>query len=118
MDMYYNKHYIKVDSSNRIVDGFSDAFREADEDSICINEQGSYQFRMFPDGEENPSLTDMDGIPLYQWDGLTVTRRSEEDIESDRAALPVPVATPTESERLAALEAAMLAIMAGGVVDV
>ena len=92
MDMYYNKHYIKVDSSNRIVDGFSDAFREPAEDSICINEQGGYQFRLFSDGEENPCLFDWNGmIPRYRWDG-EIIKRTEEEIEAERAIASAPSA--------------------------
>lgn len=104
MDMYYNKHYIKVDSSNRIVDGFSDALREPTEDSICINVEGGYQFRLFSGGEENPALFDWNGmIPLYKWNG-EVVRRTEEEIEADRAEIPVPGTAPTTEERLAAVE--------------
>ena len=105
MDMYYNKHYIKVDSSGRIVDGFSDAFREPTEDSICINEKGGYQFRLFPGGEENPVLFDWNGmIPLYKWEDGEVIKRTEEEIEADRAEIPVPGTAPTTEERLAAVE--------------
>ena len=53
---FYNKHYITVDERSRIVNGFSDAFRKPSETDICINEQGGYQFRLFPGGEENPAL--------------------------------------------------------------
>lgn len=90
MEMY-NKHYITVDAESRITNGFSDAFRQSTEADICINEQGGYQFRLFPGGEENPSLYDLDGmIPLYKWDGAQIIQRTEEEIEADRAALPVP----------------------------
>ena len=99
---FYNKHYIAVDERNRIVDGFSDAFRQPSEADICINEQGGYQFRLFPGGEENPSLWDMDGIPRYRLDGSTVVLRGEEELEEDRAARPAP--PPTTDERITILE--------------
>ena len=103
-EMFYNRHYIKVDSSNRIVDGFSDAFRQPDEGSICINEQGGYQFRLFPGGEENPSLFDWDGmIPLNKWEGGEVVKRTEEEIEADRAQIPIPAPEPTIEEILNAM---------------
>lgn len=85
----YNKHYITVDEQGRIVDGFSDAFRQPAELDICINEQGGYQFRLFPGGEENPFLFEEHGVPLYKYDGA-VAERSAEEIEADIAALPEP----------------------------
>lgn len=70
MDMnFYNKHYITVDEQNRIVNGFSDAFRQPTETDICINDQGGYQFRLFPGGEENPPLYEFEHmVPLYKWE--------------------------------------------------
>ena len=88
---FYNKHYITVDERGRVVDGWSDG-AHPDQDSseaVCINEQGGYQFRLAPDGEENPTLYDWDGmIPLYRWDGAEVVQRTAEEIEADRAAAP------------------------------
>jgi len=102
MDIHYNKHYITVDAQDRITFAWSDG-PHPDRDTagaICINDQGSYQFRLTPDGEENPALYDMDGIPLYKWDGTQAVRRTEEEIEADRAAIPDP--PPSELERLRA----------------
>lgn len=105
---FYNKHYIKVDSSDRIIDGFSDAFRQPDEEDICINEQGGYQFRLYPGGEENPTLYHWPHmIPLYKYEDGEVIRRTEEEIEADMAAIPVPVVPPTTEERLTAIEDAL-----------
>ena len=41
-----------------------------------------------------------DGIPLYRWDGTQVVRRTEEEIEADRAMVPAP--EPSEAERVRA----------------
>lgn len=99
MEMY-NKHYITVDAENRITNGFSDAFRQPAETDICINEQGGYQFRLFPGGEENPSLFDWDGmIPLYKWDGGYVKLRTEEEIEAERALASLPTADEVRAQR-------------------
>ena len=100
MDEYYNKHYIKPDSSNRIIDCWSDGPHPDRDttDAICISDKGGYQFRLFPDGEENPSLYDADGIPLYKWDGQAVKPRTAEEIAADRAAIPAP--PPSEMELL------------------
>ena len=102
MDEYYNKHYITVDDRGCITDGWSDG-PHPDRDTssaICINEQGGYQFRLFPGGEENPMLIDWDGIPRYRWDGSAAVLRTEEELEEDRAARPAP--EPTEQEQLRA----------------
>ena len=100
MDEYYNKHYIKPDSSNRIIGCWSDGPHPDRDttDAICISDKGGYQFRPFPDGEENPSLYDADGIPLYKWDGQAVVKRTAEEIAADRAAIPAP--PPSEMELL------------------
>ena len=53
MDEYYNKHYIKPDSSNRIIGCWSDGPHPDRDttDAICISDKGGYQFRFTPDGE-------------------------------------------------------------------
>lgn len=88
---FYNRHYIRIREDGCVVDGFSDAFRQPSETDICINEQGGYQFRLFPGGEENPSLFEWEHmVPLFRWDGQNVVKRTDEEIEADIAALPVP----------------------------
>lgn len=66
----HNKHYILINSSNHIIDGWSDGPHPEKEitNAICINEQGGYQFRLFPNGEENPSLFDINLLPLYKYE--------------------------------------------------
>lgn len=93
---FYNKHYVTVDEQGRITGGFSDAFRSPSDTDICINEQGGYQFRLFPGGQENPALCEEHGIPVYKYDGA-VFERSREEIAADVAALPEP--EPTENEK-------------------
>jgi hypothetical protein len=86
--MIYHRHYIAVDEQSRISDGWSDGIfphRETS-DAICINEQGGYPFRLTPDGEENPALCSREGIPLYKYEDGSISRRTPEEIESDRAA--------------------------------
>lgn len=91
MSEYYNSHYIRTDASGNIVEGWSDGphnHREVTDDDILLNDKGGYQFRLFPDGEENPPLYyGMSMIPLYRWDGEKVTRRTDAEIEADRAAV-------------------------------
>ena len=100
---FYNKHYIVVDEQGRIVNGFSDAFCRPSDTDICINENGGYQFRLFPDGEENPALYEREYmIPLYKFEGGAVVKRSAEEIKADIAALPVPEEVPSQLDLLEA----------------
>lgn len=102
--MYYNKHYITTDTQGRITDGWSDG-PHPDRDTtgaICINEQGGYQFRLSPGGEENPPLYTMDGIPLYRWDGELVMARTDEEIAADR----IPPLETVQAAKLGSLSSA------------
>ena len=101
MDMFC-KHYIEVDSESRIVFGWSDGIQPDRDTSaaFCINEQGGYQFRLFPDGEENPALYTMDGICRYVWDGEQCVLRSEDELDADRKARE-PVLTPAQEREKA-----------------
>lgn len=111
MDEIYNKHYIKTRADGAIIDAFSDGPHNGrpTDGYICFG-QGSYQFRLFPNGEENPSIFDADGIPLYKWDGQAVQVRTEAEIAAERAAIPAP--PPSEMERLRA-DIDFLAAMGG-----
>lgn len=99
---YYNHHYIMTRDDNVIIDAWSDGPHPEKDPSkaICINNKGGYQFRLSPSGEENPNMYNMDGIPLYKWDGENVVMRSTEEIEVERAAIPLP--PPTAQEQLRA----------------
>ena len=105
-EQFFSKHYIEIDSSGNIIKGFSDAFQESADHSIPINGKGGYQFRLFPGGEENPTLFDGWRVPLYKWDGTRVIERNQEELATDRPE-PVPP-TPTQVERIEVLEAAVL----------
>jgi len=112
MDEFYNNHYIATDDRGRIINAWSDGPQpELDTtNAVCISDKGGYQFRLTPGGEENPALYDMDGIPLYKWDGENILPRTEEEIEADRAAIPDPL--PTAQEQLRA-DVDFLAAMQG-----
>ena len=102
MNEFYNNHYITVDEQNRITDGWSDGPRP-DRDTtgaILLSDNGGYQFRLFPDGEENPCLYEWDHmIPLYKYEDGEVVRRTTEEIEADIAAIPVVEPEPRLDER-------------------
>lgn len=93
------KHYIVIDSLNRIIDGWSmGVYPEKNtEKAILLTDDGGYHFTLM--GEDNPPLfSQVVHIPLYKWDGSKVIPRTEEEIEADRKA--IPPASPTEQERL------------------
>ena len=114
MEQLYHKHYISTDSVGVIIDGWSDGLHPERNttDNICINDQGGYQFRLSPDGEENPHLHDADGIPLYRWNGESVVPRTKAEIEADRAAISTPEPAPSLESRVNALETETAAISA------
>lgn len=89
MNAFYNKHYITVRLDGVVTDCWSDGPHPENDitDAICINEQGGYQFRLYPDGKENPPIYDIDGIPLYKWDGEHVIPRTAEEIDDERAKI-------------------------------
>lgn len=105
MNKLYNKHYIRADAEGRVIHGFSDAFAAPQSGDRCINEQGGYQFRLSPDGVENPPLTDMDGVHLYRWDGQAVVETTAARREAERAALQTaqPPTGPTLEARVEVL---------------
>lgn len=102
MNEHYNRHYIKADAQGRVVDGWSNGpFPDRDTDgAVCINEEGGYQFRLAPGGEENPRLFDRRGVALYKYRDGQIVARTQEEIAADAAAIPAP--GPTAAERLEA----------------
>ena len=65
---FYNQHFIEVDEQkqNLLKAGLT-LFAPAQKTALLSTKQGGYQFRLFPDGEENPSLYTWDMVPLYKW---------------------------------------------------
>lgn len=101
-NLLYN-HYIDLDYKASIVDGWSDGphpYRTPTFQTVLLTDKGEYQFRLYPGGEVNPILYDMDGIPLYKYEDDRVVPRTEEEIAADRAEIPVP--PPTDQERFEA----------------
>ena len=103
-----HSHYITVNAEAHIIDGWSDGVRpdKPTDGAILLTAQGGYQFRLFPDGYENPPLYNYYGIPLYKFTKGKVMWRTDDEIE---AALPKPLPQPpTAEQRLAVLEAAIM----------
>lgn len=102
MEPIYNNHYITVDERNRITDGWSDGPHPNRDTAgaLLLTDRGGYQFRLYPDGEENPPLLDwQDGIPLYRYEEDQVIHRSPAEIAADRAALLIPTADEVRARR-------------------
>ena len=77
---FYNKFFIRLDEKKNIVHGFSNAFERPQADDICINEQGGYQFRLYPAGEENPPIMNEYGIWLYVYKNKKVAKKTVDEI--------------------------------------
>ena len=80
MDGLNFKHYITTDEQGQITDGWSDGpFPDRDTaGAILLTERGGYQFRLGPDGVENPPLKDENAAPRYRWDGEKITEVTNE----------------------------------------
>ena len=74
MDMFYNKHYIRVDSNGIVTKGFSDAFEQPLETDICINKKGGRHFTI--DGVVNPPLYTENGCHAYRYDSTSGLRKA------------------------------------------
>lgn len=71
------KHYIVVDQNFYITNGFSIVFEEPKEQDICICEDGGRHFEL--NGQINPALRDLQGAPLYKWDGTKAIETTDEE---------------------------------------
>ena len=98
----FNNHYVTLDADNRIIDGFSDAFKQPQDGDICINEKGGYQFRLFPNGEENPPLIDFNGCHLYRHESGQIRTATEAELAAELAEIEAnrPPVAPTPIEEL------------------
>lgn len=96
----FHKHYITVDNG-RIVEGFSTAFRQPQDNDICINEQGGTLFRLFPGGEENPPLIDRPTrCHLYRYENGQIRKATDAELAAELAEIEAnrPPAKPTADE--------------------
>ena len=97
MGNIYYKHYIRLDTENRIIKGFSDAFEQPIDGDICINEQGDMHFKML--GFINPNLENEQNIYIYKYASGSISERTADEIQADINAIVTPV---SEAELLKA----------------
>ena len=99
--------YIKTDEQNRIVRCEGEYSLPSDLSGWILIDEGApcdkrnLAQSMYFDG----GLYTMDGIPRYKWDGSAAVLRTDEEMETDRAAIPEPKPSKTVEDRLTALEA-------------
>lgn len=86
---FFYHHYITTGVDGVVTMGWSDGPHPEKDTSgaICINDKGTYQFCLYPDGEENPQILDIDGVSLYKWNGGKIVPRTAEELEVDRTKL-------------------------------
>ena len=101
-----SKVYIQTDNDGRIIRCEGGYTTPADLTGwLEIDEGTGDRYNLCQNHYFDGGLYTMDGIPRYRWDGEKAILRSEEELETDRSAIPEPE-PPTDIEaRVAALEA-------------
>ncbi len=89
MEGYYNKHYIRLDTNNCIIKGFSDAFEQPEENDICINQEGGRHFELL--GQVNPPLISLSGVHLYKYIDGVISETTEAERAAELTVIPKPV---------------------------
>ena len=95
-------HYITIDEKNRIIDGFSDFYRQPEYGDILLRSDGGQEFELFgkdPNRHLWMSTPNMQGVKvyLYAYDNGQTRYRTDEELNADIPPLPY---TPTVEERL------------------
>ena len=103
------RHYITVNETGVIQRGFSDDFEQPHSGDVCICEDGGRHFQI--NDVVNPTIVDLNGIPIYKLVDGSVIERTEVERFSEAIAVDF---SPTLEERTAALESAVLEIITGG----
>ncbi|BCK01707.1 hypothetical protein [Anaerocolumna chitinilytica] len=103
MEGFYNKHYIRLDTNNCIIKGFSDAFEQPEENDNCINQEGGRHFELL--GQVNPSLISLSGVHLYKYSNGVIVETTEAERAAELAAMPKTVSEiDTQTEYLIDLD--------------
>lgn len=101
--------YIRVDSSNRVLEINSSAFLADTEGWTQIDEGWDDRYHHAQGNYLDGPLYDDNGIPRYKLDRGRVVERTEEEIAADLAAMPEPEPGPQEQMQAAVRLARMQA---------
>ena len=105
-EMPKSKVYIQTDTEGRILRCEGGYTTPADlTDWTYIDEGYGDKYGLAQSHYFDGGLYTIVGIPRYHWDGSAAILRSEDELETDRAAIPDPEPSATIETRVAALEA-------------
>ena len=114
MEETKSKVYIQADTVGRIIRCEGGYTTPADLTGwIEIDEGTGDKYNLCQSHYFDGGLYTVDGIPRYKWGGSAAVQRTEEELESDRAAIPDPKPSKTVEARLTALEAEAAQAKAG-----
>lgn len=119
MDDLKSKVYIKIDSENRILacdGGYSIVNITNYDEWILIDEGFGDKYNLCQSNYFDKPLYEEHGIPVYKLENGLAVERTQAEIESDIAALPVPEPQPTVAElqaKVVELETALELLVSG-----
>lgn len=100
------RHYIVIDSENRIIDGFSDYYRQPSEGDIMIAENDDREFRLLGTYKNTPlfykPIAARDKVWLFKYVSGRVEKRTDDEIEHD---MPPLYPEPSDTDVLLELTA-------------
>jgi hypothetical protein len=96
----YN-HYIRINADDIVIYRFSDAFETSQDGDICVATNAGRHY--------NDPYTNERGQYIYRWTGTDQVLRDQVELDAEWATRPP--SPPSESDRLAAAEAAILSLM-------
>jgi hypothetical protein len=99
MDGY--KHYIRVDSNNFIVYGFTDAFEQPQPGDLLLPDQDGRHFQI--------QLINERGQYIYKLENGAMVARTQSELDVEWNSRPP--SPPSTDDRLAAAESALLSLM-------
>lgn len=83
------------------VDCYGYRFRVPQSHHVCIRTRGGRQFELL--GEINPQLLHHRGVAFYKYVNKWVVKKSDQEVQDEIGALPIPYIEPTTKEMIAAL---------------
>ena len=110
------KVYVKIDATNCITDVNSSEFLTNLTDWIAIDEGSGDKYHHAQGNYFDRPIYEDHGIPVYKLENGLAVERTQEEIEADIAALPVPDPKPTVAElqaKVAELETAIELLVSG-----